>query len=196
MFAVYLTHPQVLIDPAIPVPQWGLSDLGRERTIKTSQNPWLRHIRRVVSSDEVKAVETASILAEATGCAVEIAEHIGENDRSATGFLPPPEFEKAADWFFAHPQESFKGWERAVDAQARIVSAVETVLADHDPKIPILFVGHGGVGTLLKCHLAGRAIGRDADQPPGAGGNLYMFDLSTRRLACDWQKMELWSGPA
>lgn len=196
MFAVYLTHPQVRIDPEVPVPQWGLSELGRERALRTAQSPWLTKIGRVISSDEVKAVETASILAEAAGCKVEIAEHMGENDRSATGFLPPPEFEKAADWFFAHPQESFKGWERAIDAQARIVSAVEAVLADHDPRMPTLFVGHGGVGTLLKCHLEGRVIGRDADQPPGAGGNLYMFDLSTRRLASDWQKMELWSGPA
>ena len=196
MFAVYLTHPQVRIDPAVPVPQWGLSELGRERTIQTAQRSWLRRIGRVVSSDEVKAVETASILADAAGCKVEIAKDMGENDRSATGFLPPPEFEKAADWFFANPQQSFKGWERAIDAQRRIVSAVEAVLAEHDSQIPILFVGHGGVGTLLKCHLAGQPIGRDADQPPGAGGNLYMFDLSTKRLASDWQKMELWPGPA
>lgn len=196
MFAVYLTHPQVRIDPAIAVPQWGLSDLGRGRTTETARSPWIRRIGRIVSSDEVKAVETAFILAEAAGCKVEIADHMGENDRSATGFLPPAEFEKAADWFFAHPDESFKGWERAVDAQGRIVSAVDAILADHDPRVPILFIGHGGVGTLLKCHLEGRAIGRDADQPPGAGGNLYMFDLPTRRLASDWQKMELWPGPA
>lgn len=196
MFAVYLTHPQVMIDPAVAVPQWGLSQIGRERTLHTAQSPWLRGIGRIVSSGEVKAVETASILAEPAGCAVEVAHHMGENDRLATGFLAPAEFERAADWFFAHPQESFKGWERAIDAQVRIVSVVDALLATHDPKVPILFVGHGGVGTLLKCHLAGRAIGRDADQPPGAGGNLYMFDLSTKRLACDWQKMELWPGPA
>jgi broad specificity phosphatase PhoE len=128
VFAVYVTHPQVRIDPAVPIPQWGLSDLGRERTILTAQSPWLRRIGRIVSSDEVKAVETAAILAEAARCPVEIAESMGENDRSATGFLPPPEFEKAADWFFAHPHESFTGWERAIDAQGRIVSAVETVL--------------------------------------------------------------------
>ncbi len=196
MFAVYLTHPQVRIDPAVPVPEWGLSELGRARALQTAQSPWLRRIGRVVSSDEVKAIETASILAEPAGCNVEIAQDMGENDRSATGFLPPPEFEKAADWFFARPHESFRGWERAIDAQGRIVSAVDAVLSGHDPQVPILFVGHGGVGTLLKCHLAGRTIGRDADQPPGAGGNLYMFDLSTRRLASDWQKMELWPGPA
>ncbi len=81
----------------------------------------------IVSSGERKAIETAEILATASGATVEIIEAMHENDRSATGFLAPPEFEKAADWFFAHPHESFKGWERAIDAQARIVSHVEAV---------------------------------------------------------------------
>ncbi|MBO9456098.1 hypothetical protein J7376_11185 [Paracoccus sp. R12_1] len=27
----YLSHPQVLIDPAVPVPRWSLSDHGRSR---------------------------------------------------------------------------------------------------------------------------------------------------------------------
>jgi broad specificity phosphatase PhoE len=116
-----------------------------------------------------------------------------ENDRSATGFLPPPEFEKAADWFFAHPEESFRGWERALDAQRRIVAAVETILKTHDAGQPIAFVGHGGVGTLLKCHLQGRPMGRDRDQP-GGGGNLYCFRLADRRLSCDWTAIEDWQG--
>jgi hypothetical protein len=29
--AKYLTHPQVQIDPAIPVPQWSLSPIGADR---------------------------------------------------------------------------------------------------------------------------------------------------------------------
>jgi len=116
-----------------------------------------------------------------------------ENDRSATGFLPPPQFEEAADWFFAHPEQSFKGWERAVDAQARIVEAFDAVLATHDAAAPIAFVGHGGVGTLLKCHLAGRPISRDRDQP-GGGGNLYAFGLADLGLTCDWTPIEDWRG--
>ena len=132
MFGVYITHPQVQIDPDVPVPKWGLSALGRERATMAAGLPWARSLGRIVSSDETKAIETAEILAEATGVAVEIHHDMGENDRSATGFLPPPEFEKAADWFFAHPAESFKGWERAIDAQTRISDAVFRVLEGHD----------------------------------------------------------------
>lgn len=192
-FGLYITHPQVQIDPQVPVPRWGLSEIGHARAQRAAQLPWARQLGRIVSSDEVKAVETAGHLAAAAGVSVEIAEHMHENDRSATGFLPAPEFEAAADWFFAHPAESFKGWERAADAQARIVSAISGILAAHDPAVPVAFVGHGGVGTLLKCHLLNRPICRGQDQP-GGGGNLFCFSLADRSVTCDWTPIETWEG--
>jgi broad specificity phosphatase PhoE len=193
MFGLYITHPQVTIDQAIAVPKWRLSEIGAARARMAADRAWAGRLRRVVSSEETKAIETADILASAAGIDVEIAHGMHENDRSATGFLPPAAFEDAADWFFAHPEDSFRGWERAIDAQSRIVAAVERVLAGHDESRPIAFVGHGGVGTLLKCHLEGRPIGRDRDQPAG-GGNLYCFSLADRGLSCDWTPIEEWQG--
>ncbi|MCZ3379650.1 histidine phosphatase family protein [Rhizobium sp. AG207R] len=193
MYALYITHPQVRIDPNVPVPQWGLSDIGAERARLAASRPWAGKLSLIVSSGERKAIETAEALATASGAPIEVIEAMHENDRSATGFLAPPEFEKAADWFFANPHESFKGWERAIDAQVRIVSNVEAVLVRHDPNAPIAFVGHGGVGTLLKCHLEGKPIARQGDQPPG-GGNLFCFDLAKRAVSCDWTPMEDWMG--
>jgi len=195
VFGLYLTHPQVAIDPETPVPRWGLSDIGRARAEAVARQPWIRRLGRIVSSDEAKAVETATILAHGAGIAVETVDGMHENDRSATGFLPPPEFEGAADWFFAHPEASFRGWERAVDAQDRIVAAVKSVLARHDPAIPIAFVGHGGVGTLLRCHLAGLPIARDRDQPANGGGNIHTFRLPDLRPLAGWVAMEAWQLP-
>lgn len=193
MFGLYITHPQVKIDPAIAVPRWGLSDIGRARTLTTAGRGWVTSLRRIVSSEETKAIETANVLGKAAGVTPEIVANMHENDRTATGFLPPDVFEAAADQFFAAPLESHRGWERAADAQARIVSAVGTVLDHHDPRLPIAFVGHGAVGTLLKCALSARPIARSQDQP-GGGGNLFAFDLAERRLACDWTAMEDWKG--
>jgi len=179
--ALYITHPQVSIDPAVPVPQWGLSERGAERAREAGRLPWALALRHIVCSAETKAVETARILAETSGAEIEIVEEMHEND-----------------WFFAHPQESFRGWERAIDAQARIVNAVRAILDRHDTHRPIAFVGHGGVGTLLKCHIEGRRISRSEDQPPG-GGNLFRFSIADFSLAaaspaCDWTAMETWQG--
>src|SRR6478735_3774602 len=65
MFGVYVTHPQVQIDPDVPVPQWGLSTVGRERAVITARLPWVRSLGRIVSSDETKAIDTAQLLADA-----------------------------------------------------------------------------------------------------------------------------------
>jgi broad specificity phosphatase PhoE len=189
----YLTHPQVAIDPAVPVPRWGLSERGRARVVALLGRPWLAGLGRIVSSEETKALETAGLIADALGLGVEVAPDMGENDRSATGFLEPTAFEAAADRFFGEPETSWNGWERAVDAQARIVAAAGRVLAGHPGDRPILFVGHGAVGTLLKTALARRAIARREDQPAG-GGNVFAFRLSDRALLCDWTAMEEFEG--
>lgn len=193
MIAFYLTHPQVEIEPDVPVPDWRLSATGRARMEAMAGRPWLARLARIVASTERKAIEAATILARPLGLTVETAPHMGENDRSATGFLPPDRFEQAADRFFAAPDESFRGWERARDAQARVVAAMNAALATNDTSRPLLFVGHGAVGTLLKCHLAGRAIDRREDQPPG-GGNLFAFRLADRSLLCDWTPAERFDG--
>lgn len=193
MYALYITHPQVRIDPTVPVRDWKLSDIGAERARRAFSRPFAQEIRRIVSSTEIKAQETALLLSKASGVEVEHVHGMHENEREATGYLPPEEFERAADWFFAHPHASYKGWERAIDAQARIVGAVEAILAAHDPAAPIAFIGHGAVGTLLKCHLSHDVISRRTDQPAG-GGNLFCFDLADRKVTCDWTPIENWTG--
>ena len=193
MIACYLTHPQVEIDPAVPVPLWGLSTKGRERMQALTGRPWVESIRRVIASEERKAMEAARVIAGRLGVDVEAHADLGENDRSSTGFLEPQAFEAAADRFFAEPEISWNGWERAIDASARITRAVDRILAAHDPALPVLFVGHGAVGTLLKCRLAGRPISRSEDQPAG-GGNIFAFRLADRALLCDWTPMESFDG--
>ena len=183
--AFYLTHPQVVINPAVPVKQWALSETGSARAIAASRARWASGIRRIVASAERKAIETATIFAAPRGIAIESDAVFNENDRESTGFLPPPEFEATADAFFGRPEESVRGWERAVDAQARVVGAMERVLADPVPG-DVLFIGHGAVGTLLLCHLNDWPIARSRDQPAG-GGNLFAFDIATRRPMFGWR---------
>jgi len=184
----YLSHPQVAIDPAVPVPDWGLSPLGLARARAFATAPALGATRRIVSSAERKAVETAECMASVLGIAVEVRPAMHENDRSATGYLPPPEFEAMADAFFAAPDENVRGWERARDAQARIVAEVEAVLAGPITG-DVLLVGHGGVGTLLLCHLGAEPIARKRDQP-GGGGNLFAFDAGMQNVHHGWRSME------
>ncbi len=184
----YLTHPQVKIEPAVPVPSWGLSDVGRIRTEALANAGWLSETTQIISSGERKAIETAAIIAGQLKVTVEVRDAMHENDRTTTGFLAPDEFETVADQFFADPLVSIRGWERAIDAQLRIVREVERVLA-RNRSGDVLFVGHGAVGTLLFCHYSGLAIDRTHDQPAG-GGHCFTLVKDGRRVLHPWRRME------
>jgi broad specificity phosphatase PhoE len=84
-------------------------------------------VRRIFASSERKARDAAQILADGLGLSgYSVVDGLGENDRSAAGYLAQQEFEAAVDSFFAQPQTSVQGWELAADAQARIVSRGRT----------------------------------------------------------------------
>ena len=192
--AYFITHPNVVIDRDVPVPRWPLSPRGRERMASGLRQPWVAGLGAVVCSTERKAIDGAEILAAHLGLPVEAVRQdagLGENDRSATGFLPPPEFEAMADAFFAQPEVSVRGWERAVDAQARVVDAVARVLAAHRGPGDLAIVSHGAVGTLLYCHLAGVPIDRRWDQPPNGGGNYFRFSLGPSAVDGWWRPFDL-----
>lgn len=176
----FITHPDVRIDPAAPVQDWALLARGRERMARALVLPWMSSVRAIWCSAERKARDGAGIRAGHLRLPViELAE-LGENDRSATGYLPRHEFEMVADLFLAHPELSVRGWDRAVDAQRRIEAAIDRVLvASAKCGGNIAIVSHGGVGTLLLCHLRSEVIGREHDQPPNNGGNYYTFDADT-----------------
>ncbi|MEM9465703.1 MAG: histidine phosphatase family protein [Actinomycetota bacterium] len=181
----YVTHPNVVIDPDVAVPRWGLSDTGRMRTRAMSAQPWLDRVGTLICSDEQKAIDTAAIIGDLLGLEAEIRPHTHENER--TGFLPPAAFDAMADRFFARPEVSADGWERAIDAQARILGALDDVIhGDHDHDVMV--IGHGGVGTLLLCALAGWEIDRRHDQP--GVGHHWCYDLAERRLVHGWRAID------
>jgi broad specificity phosphatase PhoE len=158
--------------------------------------PWARRLGSLWCSREGKARDGANILARSLGLGITELAELGENDRSATGYLAPAEFEAVADLFFAHPQEAVRSWERAADAQGRIVAAVERVL---DGSVAgggdVAIVSHGAVGALLLCHLLACPIGREHDQPPTKGGNYFAFDADTRQICHGWRAIDPQSGP-
>lgn len=186
MRVLYVSHPEVVIDPAVPVPRWHLADSGIHRMRRFAAGQ--AGLGAVWASTECKAIEAAGILAAAHGLPVLVREGLEENDRSATGYLPREEFERVADAFFAEPERSIRGWERAVDAQARVVAAVAAVLAESRGAELVAVVAHGGVGALLLAHLLGQPISRRLDQ--SAQGCWYAFEGETGRLLTDgWQPL-------
>jgi broad specificity phosphatase PhoE len=186
----FITHPDVVIDPATPVAQWPLSQRGRGRMLKMLENQWISRVGAIYCSTEQKAMDGAAIISEALGIPYTTIPELGENDRSGTGYLSEPEFDAVVDEFFRRPEESVRGWERAVDAQRRIVAGTKAVLGAKPVDGDVAMVAHGGTGTLLLCHLAGVPISRDWDQPRTNGGNYFAFDFMTFGLLHGWRSID------
>ncbi|WP_022907232.1 histidine phosphatase family protein [Curtobacterium sp. B18] len=184
MPSFFLTHAEVVVDPARPIESWGLSAAGRERAAGAAAVAWAPGVGRIVSSTEQKAIDTAGILAAAVGVVPSTDAALGEIDRSATGHLPFDEFEGVVDAFFAAPEVSVRGWERAVDARARIVRAVRALADDGD----VTIVSHGAVGALLLADLRGVPVSRALDQP--GMGSVFSFDPVAWRATSGWVRVE------
>ncbi len=181
---IFVSHPEVVIDPAIPVPRWVLTDQGIARMRRLAADPVLVGLGAVWASDEAKAIEAAGILAARFGLSVQVHPGLAEMDRSSTGYRARPEFERLADAFFARPGDSVEGWERAVDAQRRVVAAATEIVAGHRGGT-LALVGHGGTGTLLMCAWAGLPIARRHDQPQA--GCRWRFAGAPPRVTEGWQ---------
>lgn len=181
-----ITHPEVIVDPNVPVTDWGLSETGRDRATTFAASSVFADVTQIWTSTERKARETGDILAASQSLSVAQHLDLGENDRSSTGFLPPTEFETAADAFFAHPDVSFRGWETARDAQSRVLSAVNSIIGAHEGQ-DLAIATHGAVGTLLWCALSNRPIDRIYDQP--SQGHYWQADISTLKPQSGWLPM-------
>jgi broad specificity phosphatase PhoE len=178
----YISHADVVIDPEIPVPQWGLSDLGRSRVEAMLGQPWTSSVTKVVCSAETKSLEAASILAAHLDLEIEVRAETGETDRSSTGYVPHAEHQELAAAYFGDPFVSTRGWERSIDSQQRIVLATADLL---EPRVgDTALVGHGGVGALLYCHLAGQQISQTHEQP--GQGHYWTYDCDRQTMLHSW----------
>lgn len=186
----FLSHPNVEVRPDIPVPDWPLSAIGHSRMRACLHLPWIGGLTAIFSSTERKATDSAQHLGDHLALPVQQIAELGENDRSSTGYLPADEFESVADRFFAEPHESVRGWERAVDAQARIVSAAIEAAETSRDSTAVAIVSHGAVGTLLYCYFTGQTICRQHDQPQNGGGNYFSYSMSPPRAHGSWAPID------
>lgn len=187
-YVYFISHPEVVIDRAVPVTDWGLSEKGLARLEKMLEQPWLKNVTAVFSSSENKSIIAAERIGKHLNLNVQKIEGLGEMDRSATGMLEPAEFELVVNEAFANPEQSIRGWERLIDAQTRIVKAVDEAIATSNGSGDIAIVSHGGVGTLLICKLKNIPITRTEDQQ--GQGHYFKFNIRDKGLVRTWQKID------
>jgi broad specificity phosphatase PhoE len=152
---ILVKHAAPQVVPDLPPVQWHLSEEGRARcdTLAQAIHPFAPAV--VVSSEELKAKETAEIVGTRLGVPHHSAPDLHEHDRSNVPHMASREFISMVELFFRRPGELVLGNETAVAALSRFRSAVDEVLLEH-PGGNVAVVSHGTVIALLLESLGGR----------------------------------------
>ncbi|ARU63348.1 hypothetical protein CBW65_21940 [Tumebacillus avium] len=149
-------HAQVLIEPALPSPEWALSSEGVQSARELAKRESWQGVREIWHSPEPKAIGTARAIAEHAGLTMKQHEDLREL-AFAAGYLTAEEFQARVGAYFQGGQDD-PAFEPYVEAQARIVQAIQDIVAQADGK-DVAIVSHGRILTVLYSYLLGRRLG-------------------------------------
>ncbi|MBU1376531.1 MAG: histidine phosphatase family protein [Alphaproteobacteria bacterium] len=150
---ILVRHGRPVIDRDIPPPQWGLCPEGRDAVAALAEKLIPFGAEAAISSPEPKALQTAEIIGQRLGLAVEVEHGLHEHKRSHVSFGTEAEFRQRIAQVFANPTVPAPGGESAEQACDRLA----TTLAKHTVR-PLIAVTHG---TVLSLYVA-RLLGLDA----------------------------------
>ncbi|WP_321446674.1 histidine phosphatase family protein [uncultured Cohaesibacter sp.] len=192
MLVRYLIHPQSLDNASSPQSACTLDDDARVRAEALARSGLLDGTAYIFSSSHAMASQTASIIGDSLSIPPNVDAEMDESENLVTGALPQAglvdRFKRLCS---ANQPPVVAQGEYAMDAQDRIaaayLSAMERVLTS-GMRGDVLMVGHGRVGALLFCYLAGQGIGAEFTPPPA--GYYFTYDWGARKMLHGWQAME------
>jgi broad specificity phosphatase PhoE len=155
-YLILVKHSLPEIVETIPARDWHLSKDGQLRAERLAERLLAYNAEVLIASVELKAVETASAIAEVNQLSVQIMAGLHEHDRTGTRYLSKDEFQNSVLKFFQKPNALVFGNETAEQAHARFSGAVHSALEIYQNKT-IIIVAHGTVISLFVSHLTGMA---------------------------------------
>ena len=128
---------------------WPLSERGEEQARLLGGQSFWDEVKAIVTSDEPKAIATVSRIAFERQIPMFTNPNLRELKRTP-GWLE--DYEARVLEVLQKPALSIGGWERAADAQARMVACFDELVKKFDPR-PFVIVSHGMAISLLLASL-------------------------------------------
>ena len=151
---ILVKHSLPEIVENIPAREWKLSVEGRKRARNLAERLFQYKPEILISSDELKARETAGIVGESLGLKYLVAAGLHEHDRSNSPFYDGLKFQVLVKKFFDKPEILVFGRETANQALSRFSKSIHSVIKFHNDK-NIVVVSHGTVISLFISQLTG-----------------------------------------
>jgi broad specificity phosphatase PhoE len=145
--------------PGVSAHEWALSDEGRQRCATLAAHLVSYSVKRIVSSHEPKAIQTAEALAEAfSGFDNQIIVGLEETHRSTSPYYKSVgDFQAAVMAAMHHPDEVVFGEEAFEAARLRLDQTLRQLMDDH-PDETMAAVSHGTVMAMWLAPLLNRPV--------------------------------------
>jgi broad specificity phosphatase PhoE len=153
-YLILVKHSVPEIEENRPANTWKLSSEGKLRAQRLAEHLEKFGAEAIVSSDELKAKQTADIIARQLRLNVQVLPGLHEHDRTNVSYLPHEVFQALIRDFFQKPDELVFGKETANEAYTRFYRAVHSILSEYSNKT-IVIVTHGTVISLFVSRLTG-----------------------------------------
>ena len=151
---VFLRHAETIINQDIPVDEWEISENGKKTTKEIIVSGIFDDIDKIIASEERKAIQTASFLAERLGKKIITNSDFNELGRGGGYVYSKNQYEKQVKKLFEVGRSEIKEWEEARSALRRIMRAIDYINKEYS-NMKILVVSHGIVLSLYFSHLLG-----------------------------------------
>lgn len=183
---IFVTHPEVKIDPNVPREQWELSEKGKEELQDLLQKDIWNNVRSIYTSKENKAHSVAEEIAKKFNLKVNQIEGLEEVNRTSTGFIDDEKYRFAIEDFYLHPADSYKGWETAYEATERIKKCIDELTANSDDEGFYILIGHAMVGSCLSCFV--RGIDPTFNEDNNILASYIEIDWTNKKIIQDWTR--------
>lgn len=149
---ILIRHSLPHFQPEVPASQWQLSEEGFRRASLIPQHLIPYNPSRIISSQELKARQTAQVIALALNLPIQVVPGLHEHERpQAAGQTSSEQFETLLANFFAHPDQLIFGTESADQAYARFTNTINQLISAY-PQETLAIVTHGTVISLFVSH--------------------------------------------
>jgi len=151
---IFLRHAETVVDQNTPVDKWKISKKGVGITKKIVNSGCFDDIEIIIASEEKKAIQTASFVAERLGKKIITSSDFNELKRAGGYKDSKREYEKQVKMIFEKGHSEIKEWEASRSALDRIKGGVEQLDNKYSNK-KILVVSHGIILSLFFGYLLG-----------------------------------------
>jgi len=144
MKITFIRHSKTAVKPEVPIPLWGLSEIGISKANELSEQDTIRQLDVIYSSLQTKAIETMLLLAKPNLIPMKTHEGLAEVSSFTNGFEANEDiYMKQVEQYYSHEIDRIDGGETINEALTRFMNALESIVTNESVTANIGIVTHG-----------------------------------------------------